>query len=113
MSRATIRRYSDTTREFEQAFAEINGIASLVGEVYKHLIDKPHVFMISNINVGFPMELSLKRDVFTLDANKWPSAKDIAEAIVTLQDKRKRLKYEYNALSETDKKLVSAPDTRE
>lgn len=113
MSEDPIRRYSDATKEFEQAFAKIHELAGIISEIGARLGTKPHVFMISNVSIGFPMELSVARGVFTLDANKWPSAKNIAEAIVDLQNKRDALKEVWRNLSETDKKLVSPPDTRE
>jgi hypothetical protein len=113
MSEDPIRRYSEATQEFEQAFARISEIASIINQVRIQLDKEPHVFMISNLGVNFPAEISQKRDIFTLDSYEWPSAEDLALAIITLSTIRQRLKEAWNALSDKDKTLVNKPDTRD
>ncbi len=75
-----IRKYSSLCEEFEAAYKRIRDFGDVTQEVARRLNNKPHVFMISNVSVGFPIELSLSPKVFSLDGNRWPSAKDIAEA---------------------------------
>jgi len=113
MSEDPIRRYSEAAQEFEQAFARISEIASIINQVRIQLDKEPHVFMISNVGTVFPEEISQAEDIFTLEAYEWPSSEDLAEAIVNLETKRKKLKEAWNALSDTDKTLVNEPDTRE
>ena len=113
MSEDPIRRYSEAAQEFEQALTRISEIASIINQVRIQLDKEPHVFMISNMGVDFPAEISQESDIFTLDAYEWPSSEDLAVAIITLETKRKRLKEAWNALSDTDKTLVNEPDTRE
>lgn len=108
-----IREYSEAAREFDTAYARIKALGSFIADVAHMLNNKPHVFMVSNIDVGFPMELSLRQGVPVLNADQWPSARDIATAIVTLQEKRKKVKEAWHSLSATDKKLVSQLDTQD
>ncbi len=113
MSEDPIRRYSYAAQEFEQAFDRICEIASIINQVRIHLDKEPHVFMISNLGVTFPAEISQAEGIFTLDAYEWPSVEDLAVAISTLATIRQRLKEAWNALSDTDKALVNEPDIRE
>ncbi len=113
MSEDPIRRYSDAVKEFDNAYRRIREIGTIVSDVSHYLNNKPHTFTISNIDVNFPTDIGLARDVFTLDAKNWPSAKEIAEAIVDLYNKRERLKKVWDSLSTTDKSLVNAPNTQE
>ena len=56
------------------------------------------------------MELTFNKSAFSLNANEWPTAKAIAEAIANLHEKRNAVKNAWYALSNADKKIVKKPD---
>jgi len=108
-----IRKYPDATRDFNNAFDKIHKMGTIVESVSRYLNNKPHTFMISNVDVRFPFVLSLSPKVYSLDANTWPSAKEMADAIVELENRRKKLRDVWDSLSEADKEVLHPPDTKE
>jgi len=108
MSEDPIRKYSGAIAELEQAMARVQRVQSIIGEVHSAL-HKPFEFMVSNVDVGFPPEVAMARGIPSLNADNWPSAKQIAEALATLHQKRKQVSSIWASLSENDKKIVNPP----
>ncbi len=110
MAEDPIREYSNAVEEFNLAYSAVRKLGVLVADVGRYMNNRPHVFMVSNSSVGFPPEIGLSKSVFSLNANDWPDANKIAEAIVSLHEKREHVKEIYASLSATDKQLVQKPD---
>jgi len=113
MSEDPIRKYSDAMGEFNSAYSGVRKLGEITADVSRYLNNKPYKLMVSNVGVGFPAEIAMGGAEYTLNANNWPSAKEIAEALASLHEKRKRVKEIWTSLSPNDKQLVSPPDTHE
>ena len=110
MAEDPIRKYSSAVEEFNLAYSTVRKLGEIIADVGRYMNNRPHVFMVSNSSVGFPPEIGLSKSVFNLNADDWPSVNKIAEAMVSLYEKRQRVKEIYASLSATDKKLVQQPD---
>lgn len=112
MSEDPIRKYSDATKELNIATSRVQALGAIIGDVGKALNNKPYELMVSNVGVKFPIEVAMARGIPSLNADNWTTAKQIAEALATLHEKRKRVNDIWSSLSPTDKELVSPPDTK-
>jgi len=68
--------------------------------------------MVSNVSVGFPPEVAMVQGIPTLNANNWPSAKQIAEALSNLHQKRHQVENIWQSLSDADKDIVNPPPSK-
>jgi hypothetical protein len=101
MSQDPVRTYLDAKAKLDEAEAKIRGIHDLIADVGQRLLH-PYEFMISNIDVGFPAEVVVGRTQ-TLDANKWPSAKQIAENLAALHMAYQQAQDAWERLSSSDR----------
>ena len=108
-----IRKYSDANKEFTEAFARVQQLGAIISDVGRYLNSRPYRMMVSNTTgVGFPAEVARGGAEYTLNADNWPTARAIAEALADLHDKAKQAENAHTALSSTDKSLVSPPDVK-
>jgi hypothetical protein len=105
-----IRIFSNTCDEYDKATEKINNLSSIILKVGTQLQRKPYGFSVSNCGVGFPAEVTFSSSVYSLNANEWPTAKTIAEALSDLHKKRKGVENAWYKLSDADKKVVKAPN---
>ncbi len=108
MSEDPIRKYLDAKNELDKALSTVEGLKSIIGEVAKAL-NKPYSFMVSNVNVGFPAEVAMAGGIPTLNADEWPSAKQIAETLAALHKEHHQVRNLWFSLSETDRKNLAPP----
>jgi hypothetical protein len=107
-----IRKYSTAIDNLSQARTEVEQIRGFIAAISAFLL-KPYEFMVSNVSVGFPPEVSLVGGIPTLNADKWPSAKQIAEAVANLHQKYQQAENAYHALSPADRNIVAALPKKE
>ena len=107
MSDDPIRVYSKSIEELEKSITKVQKMQSLISEVANSLLKSPYNLMVSNVNIGFPMEVSLNNNVPNLNGNEWPTSKQIAETLAELHDKRGKARNAWHALSESDKKITN------
>jgi hypothetical protein len=112
MSEDPIRKYSDATKEFSKIKSRVREYGLITADVSRYLSNKPYKLGISNVSANLPLEMTMAEKEYTLNANDWPSAKQIAEALASLYEKRKQLELIWSSLSQTDKALVNPPDTK-
>ncbi len=103
-----IQNYSTAIDELHQARTKIQQMQQIIGEV-SHSLLNPYEFMVSNVNVEFPPEVASGQEISSLNANKWPSAQQIAEAVVNLHYRYLQAQSAYNALSEKEREIVGFP----
>lgn len=108
MQEDPIRRYSEAIDELSKTTEKVRAIQDLIGEVHNAL-RQPYEFMVSNVDVGFPPEVAMVGDIPTLNADNWPTAKQIAEALSDLHKKRHQVEIIWHSLSNTDKNIVNPP----
>lgn len=107
-----IQKYSTAVDELGKARTRINQMQQIIGGVYNAL-DSPYEFMVSNVSTGFPPEVAMAQGIPRLNANEWPSAQQIAEAVSNLHRKYSQAENAYHALSSTDKGIVNPlPDRK-
>jgi hypothetical protein len=102
-----IRKYSQAMEELGRATERVQGMQHLIKQIASAL-DRPYELMVSNVGVGFPPEVAMAR-VPTLNADNWPTAKQIAEALANLHEKRSQVDLTWASLSQADKNLVNPP----
>jgi hypothetical protein len=79
---------------------------TIIAEVGQALL-RPYELMVSNVQSGgFPAEVAMGEGIPSLNAQKWPTAQQIAEALSDLHKKRHEAGNAWGALSEADRKLV-------
>ena len=108
MSQEPIRRYLDTKANLDKAYAEVQQMRALIAEVGQKLLN-PYNFMISNVSVGFPAEVAMGGGVPTLNADNWPSAKQIAENLTSLHRVYHEVQNAWMAIPESDRKNLIPP----
>jgi len=112
MSEDPIRKYSDAIGELNKATAQVLAIASIIRDVAHAINTNPYQLMVSNVDIGFPPEVAMARGIPSLNADNWPSAKQIAEALSNLHQKRHEVDNLWHSLSDADKNIVSPPPSR-
>ncbi len=112
MSEDPIRKYSDALSELSKAELKVQSIASIIRVTAKAMNTNPYQMTVSNVDVGFPPEVAVARGIPHLNADNWPSAKQIAEALSSLHQKRHGVDNLWHSLSDEDKEIVSPPPSR-
>jgi len=92
----------------DKALSNVQDLTSIVKGVANALND-PWSLMVSNVDIGFPAEVAMGGAKFTLNADKWPSAKEIAEKLASLHRARHQATSLWMSLSETDRKNLAPP----
>ena len=103
-----IQSYSTAIDELQQIRTKIQQMQKIINEVSCSLLN-PYEFTVSNVNAEFPPESAPVQDTPSLNANEWPSAQQIAEAVVNLHHRYLQAQNAYNALSEKEKEIVGFP----
>jgi len=108
-----IRQYSKVTEELNSATSKVQELSSFILGIGSLLTRNPYEFMVANVElkVGFPAEVSMVSGIPHLNANKWPTAEQIAETLVDLHQKRKAVRDTWHSLSKADRDIVSKHDT--
>jgi len=109
MSEDPVRKYLDAKAQLDAAFSKVRDLISTIAPVATAL-NNPYFFMVSNVDVGFPPEVAMGGAKFTLNANDWPSAKQIAEKLASLHQARKHAISCWMSLSDPDKKNLTPPE---
>ena len=109
MAEEPIRVYSKANGELDQANNDLDKIRSLIQHVGQQLAVNPLSFSVSNAGVDFPAEVIMSHNP-SLNANDWPSAKQIGEVLSNLHTKRKAVEDVWRRLSIEDKKIVRPPE---
>ena len=104
MSPDPIGTYKDAREQLDEAYAKVQRLRRIVTEVGQFL-QHPYEFMISGTDVSFPSELGLVRTP-TLSADEWPSAKQIAQGLVSLHQKYRIAQNAWSNLSQSDRAMV-------
>jgi len=106
ISEDPIHKYSETVQEYNEARSRVVEYGQIIIDVARCLNNRPYDLNVYNTQVFLPPEMTTVERPCTLDAQKWPSAEDIARALADLYHKRENVKSVWNALSLTDKSIV-------
>lgn len=111
MSEDPIRKYLDAKAELDTALSKVRKLAAIIEPIGSALKrgDPWHV-MVSNIDVGFPPEVALVSNMPTLNANEWPSAKQIAEAWAAMHEVQHKVSNLWASVRDKDRKNLSPPE---
>lgn len=101
-----LQGYIDSVAELEQAYAKVREMGAIIDQVGKYLGNYPYKMTVSNVKVSFPVTGDRE---YTLNADQWPSAIQIAESIADYMNKRLNVQRLYLSLSDAQKKTVKAP----
>lgn len=112
MSEDPIRKYSDAISELDKANARVLSIASVIRDIAHAINTNPYQLMVSNVDVSFPAEVAMARGIPHLNADNWPNAEQIAEALSNLHQKRHEVENLWHTLSQADRKIVNPPPSR-
>ena len=109
MAEDPIRKYSDAIAELNSAYLKVRSLGEIIADVGHTLNNKPYELMVSNVKVGFPPEVAFREGIPSLNADNWPSAQDIAQALSDLHKARHQVDNLWHSLSASDKQIVSPP----
>ncbi len=110
MSEDPVRKYLDAKRELDTVYAQIQRLQQVVGEVHSGL-HRPFTFVVTNAGVNFPREAESAK-LAALDANDWPSAREIAEVMAALYQTYKNVETYWKAIPEADRRNITPPPGR-
>ena len=113
MAEDPIRQYSEATESFNKAFSRVRGLGEIIADVGRYLNNYPYEITVANVVGGAPMRALASERLYTLNADNWPKAEQIAEVIVNLHSACRNVKSVWASLSQADKGLVNPPDTKE
>ena len=106
MAEDPIRKYSDAIGELNKAREQVRKLGEIVNTMLVGL-RQPYEFMISDVSIGFPTEVTMSRDAIRLSGKAWPQIQQVAEVLVNLHNKRRAVEQIWHSLSDTDKGIVS------
>jgi len=110
MSEDPIRKYLDAKSELDATYSKVQKLQTIITDVASAL-NKPYSFMVSNVGVGFPPEVAMAR-VPSLNADDWPSAKQLAETLASLHNAYKQVENSWMAIPQVDRKNLTPPPSR-
>jgi hypothetical protein len=103
----SIRLYFDALSTFEEAEKKASKIISIVCSVAEVLRLNPQRFFFSN-SVPMPAEVVLGRTSVG-DANQWPSANQIQEALMQCHEALENVQNAWRAIPGEDRKKLQVP----
>ena len=101
-----LQEYIDSVADLESSYAKVIELREIVGTVSRYLITAPYKMTVSNVGVSFTVTSDRE---YTLNGDKWPSAKQIAEILSDYISKRGKTKMLYSSLSGTQRSSVKPP----
>ncbi|MDD4860056.1 MAG: hypothetical protein PHR56_07650 [Dehalococcoidales bacterium] len=110
MSDDPVRKYLDAKKEFDAAYARIQGLQQVISEVHSGL-HRPFTFTVTSTDVTFSREIVAAKTT-TLDGNEWPNAQDIAQSLSNLQETYKLVETYWKAIPEADRRNITPPPGR-
>ena len=109
MSVDPARRYLDAKAKLDSAEARVINLASFLTQVANSLQKDYWNFIVSNVQVGFPVGVGSGGAAFSLNADNWPSAQQIAETLAELHSARHAAVNAWSALSPNDRGSLPKP----
>jgi hypothetical protein len=108
-----IRQYSEANEKFNKAYSKVRQWGEIIADVGRYLNNFPYELTVSNVLGGATIKDLASSRLYTLNADSWPTPKQIAEAITELHHTAENVKSVWASLSIADKSLVNRPDTKE
>jgi len=109
MSEDPVRKYLDGKAKLDKALSEVQKLASVVEPIGSALRRDPWHLIVSNIDVGFPAEVSLVSGIPTLNAQQWPNAKQIAETLAAMHHAQHEVSNLWATVPTKDKGNLTPP----
>ena len=103
MTLEKLQGYIDSKEELQKAYFKLREYGTIIGDVQRYINNCPYKMTVSNVDVGFTM--TAERE-YVLDGNKWPAAKQIAEALADYLAKRIKSKRLYDFLSAAQRQTI-------
>ena len=94
--------YQTALRELEAAKRRVEELADVVSEVAGKLRWSALRFVVNGAGVEFPPSNDSGENVFTFDANRWPSAHELAETLANYQQARAAVDRAWQAVAPRD-----------
>lgn len=83
-----IEEYIEARNVMIQASAAVQRMAETIRNVSHALSTNSRRFLFANLPSGMPAEVAMSRDVVTVDANSWPSAQALQDALRDMHEAR-------------------------
>ncbi len=106
MSQEQVTRYREAVKLRDAALRDVQALAKIVGETAKGL-DAPLDFRVSNSGVSF-IPVGARHHV--VNAHEWPTARQIAEAVATLQRHENTATNAWLLIPLEERRGLSGPD---
>jgi hypothetical protein len=97
-----LQEYIDSVDELQKAYSGVRKQGELIAYVGRYLNNFPYKMIVSNAQVSF---VAGERE-FDLNADKWPSAKQLAETLSDYTKKRVRARNLYQSLSKAQREQI-------
>jgi hypothetical protein len=104
MPQDPVRVYKDALEELDEAYNKMKKIRRIITDAGQMLVH-PYEVLVRGTDVRFPSDVGLVRTP-TLDASDWPSAKQVAQVLVTLHEKYRAAQGAWAKLSDEDRATV-------
>ena len=105
----SIEKYIAARAAYVRVNAQLDEMASLIRAVSSALAQDRSKFSFSNTGQGLPMEAMLSRDSKSLDANQWPSATVIMDALADWHARRSEVQNTWSSLSQDQRDALQSP----
>ncbi|MCJ7514928.1 MAG: hypothetical protein MUO89_03015 [Dehalococcoidia bacterium] len=98
-----LQEYIDSVDELQKAYLEVRKQGELIADVGRYLNNFPYKMIVSNVQVSF---VATGERAFDLNADKWPSAKQVAETLSDYIKKRDKARNLYQSLSTAQREQI-------
>ena len=103
-----LQAYIDAVTEAEKSRAKVSEYGKTVANVAGYLNNFPYKMTVANAETSFVITADRE---FTLNADEWPSAKQLAQVLSDYIQKRDTVKTLYGSLSDEQKSQIKrSPD---
>ena len=109
MSTDTVTIYESALAAHERAKAQVERMVKVISDGANKLRDYDRVG-VSNSNVGFPPEVTFTGQ--SINANEWPSAQNLAEALSAYHETRHEAANAWRAVPDSIRHVVKEPPRR-
>jgi len=106
MATEKLQEYIDSVEQLQQAYSRVKTLSEPIGETYRYLSLYPYKVTVSNVKTSFAVTPDRE---YTLNANDWPTAQQLAEVLSDYISKRERTKTLYATLTVAQRETVKPP----
>jgi hypothetical protein len=101
--------YLDARSAYDHCNTELNAMRDIVRRAGQALDSNRGMLIFANSGIGLPSPVALSSQAVSIDANRWPSAEKIMEALVRWHEARSKMTSAWSTVPEARRAGLQQP----